>query len=508
MQNGLLPGSNAVIEGYGLSSTLYGVIVIVYEVVNLIAVFPVGILCPGSFSLLNWVAVGAALNAVGMALFASPYLILEDTAKTQWVLVPFVLGQSLIGLGSCFLYTLMPLYILHKATPATSSFNISIFLSGAIMGAAAGFVLSGMTAKEWGIPYLLLAAMQGIYVIVWSVVQRVRSTIARTSSSNAVEQPNTASKTTSITEGTECGSDTRSVKSVNSTLTTSVSDVLASTPSTANLTAAVSKDISGSAALVEDGVMKTDRKTDDMNDEEDKTRLKSTPSQRVVQFSKRVVRNPYICLLLATIVLRAFVISGLISFMSKWIDERFTQLSADEANYVVGGVAVPGSLVGLLVSGVCVYKYKLSLRSMGLLGCGASLMMITIVPLFIMPWLATFILILFSVQALFFISDAFLPILLLKSIEHPELEGLMMSLQLFLARLLGSIPGPVFLGWIFDIHCIERSQGTCLVYDNRALGLSMVGSLWAFLVTSFATFSAAVGVYNKKLTTTKTTTST
>ncbi|XP_073991495.1 organic anion transporting polypeptide 26F isoform X2 [Rhodnius prolixus] len=63
----------------------------------------------------------------------------------------------------------------------------------------------------------------------------------------------------------------------------------------------------------------------------------------------------------------------------------------------------------------------------------------------------------------------------LRSVET-ELKSLAMGIQWIVARLLGTIPGPVLFGMIFDQSCIlwytnSKSSGECLLYDHWLLSL-------------------------------------
>jgi hypothetical protein len=188
-----------------------------------------------------------------------------------------------------------------------------------------------------------------------------------------------------------------------------------------------------------------------------------------------LLRRPFLLSMLSSMVVRTFVISGLVSFLAKWIALRFETVSPETANYIVGGVAIPGSLVGLFLSGGLVYRFRMPISSMLWLSLGSSVLMTCLVPFFLVPVLSVFVLTLFFLQIFFFSCDTLLPIALLKWVGHSDFEGPVMSIQLFVVRIFGSIPGPIFIGWLFDQQCTEKDRGTCILYNVDPLHNRMVG---------------------------------
>ena len=67
-------------------------------------------------------------------------------------------------------------------------------------------------------------------------------------------------------------------------------------------------------------------------------------------------------------------------------------------------------------------------------------------------------------------------------------------MSFFFIRALGSIPGPILYGYLFDSLCLLKS-GNCLYYDNESLAHHFV--LWSvgikvvgILITSSALYTA------------------
>ncbi|KAL1123196.1 hypothetical protein AAG570_002283 [Ranatra chinensis] len=59
----------------------------------------------------------------------------------------------------------------------------------------------------------------------------------------------------------------------------------------------------------------------------------------------------------------------------------------------------------------------------------------------------------------------------------PDWKSLGMGVQWVLVRSLGTIPGPVIIGWIIDTGCVHwrrnpcsDTRGECIVYDTYAIG--------------------------------------
>lgn len=63
----------------------------------------------------------------------------------------------------------------------------------------------------------------------------------------------------------------------------------------------------------------------------------------------------------------------------------------------------------------------------------------------------------------------------LRSVE-PVHRSLALGIESIFLRLIGTIPGPVFFGFIIDRTCLLEKSGSCLLYDNfaMAMALSMV----------------------------------
>jgi len=63
---------------------------------------------------------------------------------------------------------------------------------------------------------------------------------------------------------------------------------------------------------------------------------------------------------------------------------------------------------------------------------------------------------------------------------HPEERSVALGLQAIVLRLLGTIPGPVFYGYVLDQICILwetncDESSSCLIYDNNRMALAMLG---------------------------------
>ncbi|KAJ8412451.1 hypothetical protein AAFF_G00127870 [Aldrovandia affinis] len=85
--------------------------------------------------------------------------------------------------------------------------------------------------------------------------------------------------------------------------------------------------------------------------------LKSFPS-----IVLRILRNPiYLLVVLAQVNLAAMV-SGLATFMSKFIERQFTK-TASFSNMVLGGVTIPVATLGVFIGGVIMKKLCMSVRS-------------------------------------------------------------------------------------------------------------------------------------------------
>ncbi|XP_068122680.1 solute carrier organic anion transporter family member 2B1 [Hyperolius riggenbachi] len=78
----------------------------------------------------------------------------------------------------------------------------------------------------------------------------------------------------------------------------------------------------------------------------------------------RTLKNPiFILVVLAQANLSAMV-CGLATFMAKFLERQFT-LTASMANLMLGSVNVPGAMLGIVLGGVIMKRYRLSLRQCG-----------------------------------------------------------------------------------------------------------------------------------------------
>lgn len=80
-----------------------------------------------------------------------------------------------------------------------------------------------------------------------------------------------------------------------------------------------------------------------------------------------------------------------------------------------------------------------------------------------------------------------------------EQRHLSLGVASFISRILGTIPGPLITGAIFDSACLLRNQlqeqcglaGNCLVYDNYALSVrSMSLLIVGFVLSAIFSFLA------------------
>ncbi|XP_025971104.2 solute carrier organic anion transporter family member 2B1 [Dromaius novaehollandiae] len=80
----------------------------------------------------------------------------------------------------------------------------------------------------------------------------------------------------------------------------------------------------------------------------------------------RNLRHPvYLLVVLAQVNLSAMV-AGLATFMGKYLERQFS-LTASFANMIIGAVNIPGSMVGIVVGGAIMKKFRMSLRQCGAL---------------------------------------------------------------------------------------------------------------------------------------------
>lgn len=78
----------------------------------------------------------------------------------------------------------------------------------------------------------------------------------------------------------------------------------------------------------------------------------------------------------------------------------------------------------------------------------------------------------------------------------PEQKSIALGFQTLIARSIGTVPGPIFFGFIIDQTCLlwhmEQadkcwSQGSCQLYDNTSMShyILIILLIWRLLATSF-----------------------
>eukprot|EP00062_Callorhinchus_milii_P026793 gi/632989323/ref/XP_007883587.1/ PREDICTED: solute carrier organic anion transporter family member 2B1-like [Callorhinchus milii] len=75
----------------------------------------------------------------------------------------------------------------------------------------------------------------------------------------------------------------------------------------------------------------------------------------------RTLRNPVYLLVVLGQVSMSAVISGLAVFMGKFLEKQFT-LTASFANLMLGGVTIPGIVIGTIVGGAIMRRLKITMR--------------------------------------------------------------------------------------------------------------------------------------------------
>jgi len=89
----------------------------------------------------------------------------------------------------------------------------------------------------------------------------------------------------------------------------------------------------------------------------------------------------------------------------------------------------------------------------------------------------------------------------LRAVEH-EQRSLALGVQSIINRLLGSIPGPVFLGFIVDRACLywqsscDEGSSSCLVYNNSQMAMTLLGTVFA--VKTISVLFYTLGVFASK----------
>ena len=85
---------------------------------------------------------------------------------------------------------------------------------------------------------------------------------------------------------------------------------------------------------------------------------------------------------------------------------------------------------------------------------------------------------------------------------------LALALQSAIARLFGSIPGPLLFGAIIDLGCVEWEyncgiRGNCWIYDNDKLSTNAIALCLPFACVSTLLLFIAMITYPKKSTETE-----
>ena len=79
-------------------------------------------------------------------------------------------------------------------------------------------------------------------------------------------------------------------------------------------------------------------------------------------------------------------------------------------------------------------------------------------------------------------------------------RSLSLGLQTILMRGLGTVPGPVIFGYVMDSTCLlwrhedecGHAVGSCLIYDNAAMSLSVLGIVVAWRAIAVIVMAGAL----------------
>lgn len=81
--------------------------------------------------------------------------------------------------------------------------------------------------------------------------------------------------------------------------------------------------------------------------------------------------------------------------------------------------------------------------------------------------------------------------------EHSQ-RSLSLGLQTILMRAFGTVPGPIVFGFVMDRTCVlwrthdEAVTGSCLIYDNFSMSISVLGIVMAWRLAAAVFFAVAL----------------
>ena len=89
---------------------------------------------------------------------------------------------------------------------------------------------------------------------------------------------------------------------------------------------------------------------------------------------------------------------------------------------------------------------------------------------------------------------------------EPEDKSIALGFQTLIARSLGTVPGPIVLGYVIDQTCIlwsmdldcMNAKGSCRVYDNTYMSHSVIIMLLIWRILAAVFFMCALHFSKKK----------
>uniref|UniRef100_A0A3Q0QXQ7 Solute carrier organic anion transporter family, member 2B1 n=1 Tax=Amphilophus citrinellus TaxID=61819 RepID=A0A3Q0QXQ7_AMPCI len=266
---------------------------------------------------------------------------------------------------------------------------------------------------------------------------------------------------------------------------------------------------------------------------------KMTLTTEFPEIALRMLRNPMYMLVVLALVNLAALLSGLATFMAKFIEKQFSQ-PVSFSTMMIGGVGIPMGVLGTVLGGVLMRRFSLSVNGASKLCTTAIfLCMLSALPLlfigcptqdvagyaegsevansvnytecrcvgglhFARPGtcgsgcqhlLLPFMVLLGLTAFIASFSQTPSCVMILREVP-PEDKSFAVGVQYMLFRVLAFMPGPVLYGSVIDTTCILwgkkcGKETSCHYYDlnrfrNRFLGLQVVfvcGALLCYLLT-------------------------
>jgi len=446
-QTGFIPSTIGVLQdSFNLTSSETGSLVSGYDFASMLLAAPIGYLCVPLAP--RFLGIGMAVMAISIITFTFANLLPVGPDSSGGAYAVLMLSQILFGFGSSPLYVIVPVYYAANMGRSFLSLALGLFYATAAFGPAVGFILGGLAVSMW--KWWAAMLLLGFSAFVFSFFlflcpldfHRPGEVIL---GDDDVEMENTRREE-------DDDSDTGSQVALEDALDDFGSSAV------------------GSGGSIADRIVKKrpGRKSE-TSVEYQKPRFVVCLTSNAWNAVMVTLREPTFMVNNLAIATQTFVVSSLTTFFPLFLSMTFN-LDEGLAAIFMGITVVPGAAGGIILGGYIMKRLDASMSQHIKMTYITTFMAGVFSFIFYLENHIVFLVLLAPMMALVFISSVSCNTIAMRVVP-PVHRGIAVGIQSITFRLLGSVPGPLIMGGLFDAACIEW-DGACLLYDIPRLRLT------------------------------------